>query len=128
VVTKPNSRQVGGDHYNGTDYQHWDFANEIKMLYLPGVASKYVARWRDKGGVEDLEKCVHYLEKCEEVSVNPLPAVNRHTAFWRFMIGNDVNLHDAAIIWFIMEGQWEEARQATLMLIASQDREPLEAS
>lgn len=128
MAIKPNDRQVGGDHYKGTEYQHWDFANEIKMLYLPGVASKYVSRWRDKGGVEDLEKCVHYLDKCEEVGVNPLPSVNRHTAFWRFMVGNEIGLHEAAIIWFIMEGQWAEARQAVKLLIASTERSELGSS
>jgi len=128
VATKANDRQVGGDHYKGSDYQHWDFVNDIKMLYLPGVASKYVARWRKKNGAEDLQKAVHYLDKCEEVKVNVLPSVQRHSFFWRFAIANDLNMYDAWIIWLIMEGDWVGAREGILGLLAGLEREALRES
>jgi len=128
VATKANDRQVGGDHYKGSDYQHWDFANDIKMLYLPGVASKYVARWRKKNGVEDLEKAVHYLDKCIEVQINVLPSVNRYAFFWRFAIANNLNMRDAWVIWLIMEGCWDTAREGVKGLLATTELDALEAS
>jgi hypothetical protein len=30
---------------------------------------KYVSRWRDKGGVEDLRKARHYLDKLIEIEI-----------------------------------------------------------
>lgn len=118
MAIKANDRQVGGDHYKGSDYQHWDFANDIKMLYLPGVASKYVSRWRKKNGAEDLEKAIHYLDKCEEVQINILPSIHRQACFWKFAIANNINMYDAWIIWLIMEGEWALARDGVKGLLA----------
>ena len=63
-----NDRQVGGTHYKKQKYQHWDFATDVSCndFYLKGCASKYVVRYRDKNGIEDLSKAVHYLDKIEE--------------------------------------------------------------
>lgn len=57
-----NDRQPGGDHYN-TPYQHWDFVTDAGLGYLTGCATKYLARFKKKLGVQDLEKADHYIEK-----------------------------------------------------------------
>lgn len=54
--------QVGGTHYAGA-YQHWDFVLDNNINYLDGCASKYVLRWREKGGLQDLHKAISYLRK-----------------------------------------------------------------
>jgi hypothetical protein len=60
-----NEKQVGGRHYK-TEYEHWDLAIKVPMTYLEGCATKHVARWRKKNGVQDLQKAMHYLEKLIE--------------------------------------------------------------
>lgn len=57
-----NERQVGGDHYK-SEYQHWDFVEDVNLPYLEACATKYVTRARKKNGVQDLEKTVHYIDK-----------------------------------------------------------------
>ena len=37
--------------------------------YLEGNIVKYVSRWKDKGGVDDLRKAQHYLTKLIETQV-----------------------------------------------------------
>jgi len=68
---KANEKQVGGNHYQN-QYQHWDWVGDNKLSYLEGCATKYIVRWRDKGGVQDLEKAVHYIEKLIEPNANTL--------------------------------------------------------
>jgi hypothetical protein len=41
-----------------------------QLGYLEGNVVKYVSRWKQKGGVDDLRKAMHYLEKLIEVSLN----------------------------------------------------------
>lgn len=65
-MTAANSYQVTGSHYQGTNYQHWDWTLDTGMGYLEGVATKYVARWRKKGGVVDLQKALHFVNKLDE--------------------------------------------------------------
>jgi hypothetical protein len=60
----PNDRQVGGNHYQKTEgEQHWDRAWRLKYDPFQYIITKWVERWRDKGGVEDLRKAQHAIEK-----------------------------------------------------------------
>ena len=60
-----NTKQVGGNHYQ-TTIQPWDYIIANNLGYLEGNVVKYVSRWKDKGGVQDLEKARHYLDKLIE--------------------------------------------------------------
>lgn len=64
-----NDTQVGGTHYKDFEYQHWDFAIDVELPWPIACATKYICRWRNKNGVEDLGKAVHYLEKAIERGV-----------------------------------------------------------
>lgn len=70
-MKKKPIRQVGGDHYAKLAVQTWDYIAANNLGYFEGNVIKYVSRWRDKGGVEDLEKAKHYLEKLIEVNNGP---------------------------------------------------------
>lgn len=71
-MISPDQRQVGGDHYKSKTVQPWE-AMEAWMTgeefagYLRGNCLKYLARYRDKGGLYDLLKCQHYLDKLIEM-------------------------------------------------------------
>ena len=62
-----NERQVGGQHYGLQPIQHWDVVMLFGLDYFQGNITKYVMRWREKGGVQDLEKAQHYLQKYIEI-------------------------------------------------------------
>ena len=108
MTTTANDRQEGGDHYKKREYQHWDFVVDTGMHYLLGCATKYVARWRDKNGAQDLKKAVHYLEKAAEAGVAPPPltgAVRRATG----MFVEQLDRYDNVAIRAIMRGQYDDA-------------------
>ena len=63
--------QVGGDHYKSKSIQPWDamqawMSQEAFMGFLQGNIIKYIARWQEKGGYDDLRKARHYLDKMIE--------------------------------------------------------------
>ena len=62
-----NTRQVAGVHYKDKVIQPWDYIAANALGYFEGNVIKYVSRWRDKGGVEDLRKARHYLDKLIEL-------------------------------------------------------------
>ena len=78
-----NNRQVGGKHYMnarfrcacGREHEHWDIAWGLRWDSFMYPITKYLWRWKDKAGVEDLEKAAHYLEKYIETvkGENPEP-------------------------------------------------------
>jgi len=65
------SGQIGGDHYRRRAIQPWD-AMAVWMTaeqlegFLRGNVIKYLARYPDKNGIEDLRKARHYLDKLIE--------------------------------------------------------------
>ena len=55
-------KQVGGKHYVDLVIQPVEYAHKNKLGFCEGNVVKYVTRWKDKGGVADLEKAKHYIE------------------------------------------------------------------
>lgn len=67
-----DDHQVGGDHYRSKTVQPWSamaswMSPDEFSGFLRGNVIKYVARCNDKGGIEDLLKARHYLDKLIEV-------------------------------------------------------------
>lgn len=54
-------------HYCDHPIEPWDFITANDMGFLEGNIIKYVARYKKKGGTEDLKKAKIYLEKLIEI-------------------------------------------------------------
>jgi hypothetical protein len=75
-------QQVGGTHYTacsgqcphcGKEIQHWDLF--ARMPYLESQICRYILRWLQKNGLEDLDKAQSFLTKLRGVLA--LPPVQR---------------------------------------------------
>jgi len=58
--------QVGGDHYKKMLIQPAEFINKNKLLFAEGNAIKYICRHSSKGGIQDVDKAIHYLEMVKD--------------------------------------------------------------
>jgi hypothetical protein len=74
--TRANDGMIGGNHYKSSDatgkcphckgpIEHWDWAHNLRALEY--AATKYLARWRQKGGLDSLKKVIHYVQKLIEI-------------------------------------------------------------
>jgi len=70
VKQKALDKQIGGQHYKGFVIQPAEFCHKNKIPYLEATAIKYLCRWRDKGGLEDLDKAIHFIELLKEFESN----------------------------------------------------------
>ena len=72
-----NDRQIGGTHYRtACAVQHWDWVMSNGLEYAEGCASKYLTRWRQKDGLQDLRKAEHFISKMFErvpLGLAPVP-------------------------------------------------------
>lgn len=59
---EPETRQVGGSHYEKMTIQPWEVIERSGLDFWEGNVIKYVMRYRAKNGLEDLEKARHYLD------------------------------------------------------------------
>lgn len=56
------SRQVAGSHYKKLGMQPVVFATSNRYDPCAFSILKYVTRWRDKNGIQDLQKARHFVE------------------------------------------------------------------
>lgn len=54
--------QVGGDHYKKLKIQPIEYIHANQLPYCEANVIKYISRWREKGGIKDLEKVKHYVD------------------------------------------------------------------
>ncbi len=67
-------KQVSGDHYKGLVIQPIEYIYANGIPFAEGNVIKYVTRWRDKGGIPDLEKAKHFLELLIELESKKVSA------------------------------------------------------
>jgi len=70
LIGGANDKQVAGTHYKKYTIQPWDAIVDWQLGFLDGCAVKYISRWKDKGGVEDIKKAIHFLEKLLETQMD----------------------------------------------------------
>lgn len=58
----PQETQVGGSHYKDMAIQPADYIMKNGIGWAEGCAIAYISRWRQKGGVQDLQKAIHTLQ------------------------------------------------------------------
>ena len=59
---KSYKKQVGGSHYKKYKIQPVEFIIKNNIGFVEGNIIKYILRFKEKGGVSDLEKAKHYIE------------------------------------------------------------------
>jgi len=64
---KSKERVFHPNHYN-RGIEMWDYAHSQNLDFFEGNIVKYVTRWKDKNGIEDLKKAKQYLDKLIELN------------------------------------------------------------
>ena len=60
-------KQVAGGHYKKFEIQPIEFITKNNIPFIEGNIIKYICRWKEKGGVQDLDKVIHYVELLKEL-------------------------------------------------------------
>lgn len=71
---KALSEQIGGSHYKTMKIQPIEFILGNELGFCEGNVVKYICRYKQKGGIEDLNKVIHYarllIENLEKEKIN----------------------------------------------------------
>lgn len=82
-----NDTQISGEHYKKKKIQPWDFIMANGIGYFEGNAIKYLCRWREKNGVEDLKKARHYIDKL--IESQEIEQTQDEPIIWQLGAGGD---------------------------------------
>jgi|TARA_R110000803_G_scaffold194674_2_gene257806 hypothetical protein len=64
------NNQIGGAHYQMGGIQPIEYIHANDLSFIEGSVVKYISRWRNKGGIQDLEKIKHYVDLLIELEDN----------------------------------------------------------
>lgn len=62
ITASALATQVGGSHYKDMAIQPMEYSMANKLDACQHTAIKYVTRFRQKGGIQDLEKAKHVID------------------------------------------------------------------
>lgn len=69
---KASDKQIAGNHYSKLKIQPMRYCLENNLNYGQSNTIKYITRYKDKNGVEDLKKAIHCIELLIEFEENKL--------------------------------------------------------
>lgn len=84
-------RQVGGDHYKKMPIQPLEFIAKNNLDFFQGCVIKYILRYKDKNGVEDLKKAIHFIEMMIEMEEERLRVSDAEVKLRRMGLIKDKN-------------------------------------
>jgi hypothetical protein len=64
---KATDKQEGGAHYKKYKIQPVEFIHANNIPFLEANVIKYVMRHKDKNGIEDLDKAIHYIQLIKQL-------------------------------------------------------------
>lgn len=113
---KATDKQVGGNHYN-MPYQPIKFITENNLNFIQGNIVKYVSRYKNKNGLQDLEKALHCAELGQELDTHPLskPVFTDTCGIYCDANHFDIGVH--LVIYFTMLKRYSEAINKVKVLI-----------
>lgn len=59
--------QIGGSHYRNKGIQPIELIVALNLNFIEGNIVKYITRYKEKNGVQDLMKCIHYSQLAIEL-------------------------------------------------------------
>lgn len=62
VADDPFKQQVGGDHYKTMKIQPIEYILANDLGFCEANIVKYISRYKQKNGVQDVKKVIHYAE------------------------------------------------------------------
>lgn len=71
IANKPDralDKQIAGDHYKTLKIQPIEYIVGNNLGWCEGNIVKYITRWKQKGGIEDIDKVIHYAEMLKELN------------------------------------------------------------
>ena len=113
---KATDVQIGGSHYKDMTMQPIELIAALRCSFIQGCIIKYISRYKNKNGAQDIKKCVHYAQlaielgdkrRCNDkvlsMSINMYTIKNKLTILQRKIITQAVYNNYEQVIQFCKE-------------------------
>lgn len=100
--------EVGGSHYEKQKYQPIKLITELNLNFFQGNIVKYLTRYRDKNGAEDIQKALHYAQLGASLlpKNNALVFQERVYQIHNYCVGNNLPQGIETIFVYTLHQNW----------------------
>lgn len=123
-MTDALTTQVGGNHYATMKYQPIQFAMDAQLNPVQFSIVKYVSRYKNKNGLQDLQKALHFCDIGAEIDKTPVSddAFFGNVALCKYADENILNVSQYLAIAFATVKNYTMSAQCISHLIAESDQ------
>lgn len=101
--------QVGGNHYKNFLYQPLQLSVDMRLNFIQGNIVKYITRYKNKNGKQDLLKVIHYAHLGKELKpLNFAPLRNALEVVNLYVSMNNLNVTIKNVVHHSIYQNWTE--------------------
>ena len=99
-------KQVGGRHYKDFTIQPVELFAATRWVYFQSSIARYILRYKNKNGIEDLEKAIHIAHLASDLSVEEKWSMSNMRYIQMFSEANNLSGKQTNILKDLENGNW----------------------
>ena len=104
--------QIGGSHYRNKGIQPIELIVALNLNFIEGNIVKYITRYKEKNGVQDLMKCIHYSQLAIELKCirHNIDIHNNYALILQYIKTNDLCSVQTYVLNSCLQNDYEQVK------------------
>ena len=104
--------QIGGSHYRNKGIQPIELIVALNLNFIEGNIVKYITRYKEKNGVQDIMKCVHYSQLAIELKCirHNIDIHNNYELILQYVKANDLCSAQIYVLNSCLQNDYEQVK------------------
>ena len=118
--------QIGGSHYRNKGIQPIELIVALNLNFIEGNIVKYITRYKEKNGIQDLMKCIHYSQLAIELKcIRPISIdiLNNISYIDNYYVSNNLTGTQRDIIIACIQNDYERVKLLCNEMVKNYDSE-----
>lgn len=117
--------QIGGSHYRNKGIQPIELIVALNLNFIEGNIVKYITRYKEKNGVQDLMKCIHYSQLAIELKCirHNVDIHNNHALVLQYVKTNDLCSVQTCVLNSCLQNDYEQVKLLCNEMVKNYDSE-----
>ena len=104
--------QIGGSHYRNKGIQPIELIVALNLNFIEGNIIKYITRYKEKNGVQDIMKCIHYSQLAIELKCirHNIDIHNNYELILQYVKANDLCSVQTYVLNSCLQNDYEQVK------------------
>lgn len=104
--------QIGGSHYRNKGIQPIELIVALNLNFIEGNIVKYITRYKEKNGVQDIMKCIHYSQLAIELKCirHNIDIHNNYALILQYVKTNDLCSVQTYVLNSCLQNDYEQVK------------------